>query len=209
MDGASRRRRFRERHPREGDGDPTAMAPTLRARGFTLTKGRPGGHRELRPALGSFRNHASDAPDLLEHGSVLMDVKATCSPPDDHREGVESTFQHGQACKVSPAGSLSRGNHRNTKRRHRPASRQVRLWIISSDSTSAEAIQLRPSDPRKECRQLDFATDGWKTAPAAFGYGNVVFRTDGARCGASTRFSTRAGNSKSSRRTALPRSACR
>ena len=168
----------------DGDGDPAGDGAYRKSKGI---KAHEGTVQVVAGNAGQTLGRNGSMPVMrsivLEHGSVLVDVKGdTLTARMINREGVQSDiFSIVKRGSVTPVRIALPWMPPEYKK---PAS-PVR--VAAAPTVGHKAVVPLGAEWRytfelpvrgKDWTQAGFAADGWKTGAAAFGHGKAVFRTD-------------------------------
>lgn len=168
----------------DGDGDPDGDGAYRKSKGIHAHEGTVqivtgnGGQ-----SLGRSGTMPVMRRIVLEHGSVLMDVKGdTLTARMINSEGAESDlFSMTKNAKVAsaplPLPWAPPEYKKPESSRGVPATPAVDHTVLVPQGAEWQYTYDRPLRAR-DWTHLGFPTDDWKTGPAPFGYGNVTFKTD-------------------------------
>jgi hypothetical protein len=168
----------------DGDGDPDGDGAYRKSKGIHAHEGT------VQVVTGNSGQHLSRGGSmpvmrriLLEHGSVLIDVEGdTLGARMINRDGAESDlFVITKRGKVLPARlplPWTPPEYKKPETPHRtPGAPAVDHKVLIPEGADWQYTFDLPVRG-KEWTQPLFGAEGWKTAPAAFGYGSVAFLTD-------------------------------
>jgi hypothetical protein len=168
----------------DGDGDPDGDGAYLKSKGI---KAHEGTVQVVTGNSGAAMGRSGTMPVMrtivLEHGSVLVDVNGdTLTGRMINRDGAESDlFSVVKRGKVSPARLTLPWTAPEYKKPENPpripAAPAVDHKVVISPGADWQYTFDLPVRG-KAWALPGFAAEGWKTGPAAFGYGKVTFRTD-------------------------------
>jgi hypothetical protein len=168
----------------DGDGDPDGDGPYRKSKGIMAHEGAV---QVVTGNAGAVLGRSGTMPIMrrivLEHGSVLIDVKGdTLNARMINREGVESdVFSIVKRGKVSPAPLPLPWAPPEYKKPENPprtfAAPAVDHKVLVAQDAEWEYTYDLPLRGL-EWTKPGFVAAGWKKGPAPFGYGKVAFRTD-------------------------------